>query len=1242
MFQKHKLKFLSLILVVAFLFSTAPPNAVFAFANSPDSIVVDKEAEPAATNQTETPSPTPQASIITDDSDIVDAEEAANLEPSALPDSSSLADANETTSPKPSESPEADDSSDTNTSDPTASTESLPPPIKTAEPSGDDSNAPDQPDESIINEGETNDSASDNTTDATVSDSLNLDANDNIDEPLNSISPSNSGTTDFAEPNDDVNTPIENIDHADFPSEEADTTAAPIDDANAPIKKIDNADTSGGEANASAAPSGTTDAESNDHVDTTDEDAFDEYVAPGVWSDQDPHFTDDVQPLPDSSAFGNTLYAFIRASCPTYEQALATMLSLQSEYPEGLEWTNFKPYGSQGNLGDAYVFEGGAIKGARSGVGCAAFCFILSDRTFPGLPARVLDSFEYEDLKVGDFLRINNSHFVTILQISPGGIIVAEGNYNKSVHWGRAISRTEVMANTNFVVTRYPVGYSESFDANEELANGVDGTISWSLSKGGTLTLTGSGTIPSNASWNTYNNQINTIAISEGITSIGDSAFGNSKALTVYLPNSLTSIGNYAFSGSNITALSVPSNVRTIGVETFSGCANLTSIDFAEGLSAIGQEAFKGCTSLRAVDLPSSLTKIDAGAFSSCEKLNQVRFMPSKTSIDIASGVFFECWNLQFVSLPDGITALPFGLFQSCQAIYYLYIPASVTSLAEVGEESPFTSSYVGTIYFGGTESEWTTMLNRLKVGALMPTYQILSGAHMEYGQEDPFVPHPDDPGDIQFPCENGHVGEADENGNCTVCGEPIDSPVSPSPSPSISPSPSPSVSPSPEPIPSPTSPAEHTHTWSDKWTTTDTHHWHECISETGDCDLTDDSQKDSYGEHVFSEWIVDREATSTVDGEKYRTCTICEYRETAVIPASPSTTTPPTETDEPSETTPPSGTEKPNETAPPAETENPNETISPSPQPTEQPGSTNTPEPTGEPSETTPPTETEKPSETTSPQPTEQPGNTNTPEPTGKPDQTAPPADTQPPASTHPSTKPTSNPGVPTTAPVPPTAPVLPTATPGVTGTPLPTPPVPPASITTPSPTNPPTNNPSNSQGEDSNGSNTETNGNTSNADSTNSGSTSATPSPTVTATRQPNTNTATQSANRGLQNSENNSEASSKTDADDDTVADETDNNNNIDDSDNQTGSINESSESLAEPNAAKDPDDTIIGSSSDQDDANSPSDSQNESSKKDTFWTVVIIIVLISIAVLGCLVLAQPSIRKLINKRHNDRQE
>ena len=125
---------------------------------------------------------------------------------------------------------------------------------------------------------------------------------------------------------------------------------------------------------------------------------------------------------------------------PTEEQAYNSMISLESRYPEGLPWTN-----------DNYYYT----EAFGTGYGCAGFAFILSDEAFGSLPFR--KHTDYEKIKVGDLIRINNdSHFIVVLSVENGNITVTEGNYNHSIHWGRVFTIDKIKEIGDYVWTRYP------------------------------------------------------------------------------------------------------------------------------------------------------------------------------------------------------------------------------------------------------------------------------------------------------------------------------------------------------------------------------------------------------------------------------------------------------------------------------------------------------------------------------------------------------------------------------------------------------------------------------------------------------------------------------------------------------------------------------------------------------------------------------------------------------------------
>ena len=76
---------------------------------------------------------------------------------------------------------------------------------------------------------------------------------------------------------------------------------------------------------------------------------------------------------------------------------------------------------------------------------------------------------------------------------------------------------------------------------------------------------------------------------------------------------------------------------------------------------------------------------------------------------------------------------------------------------------------------------------------------------------------------------------------------------------------------------PSEDPPAEHVHTYSTGWTTSDTHHWHAAT-----CEHTD--EKSGYGEHSWNGGQVTIDPTMTTDGVKTYTCTVCGAQKTEPV----------------------------------------------------------------------------------------------------------------------------------------------------------------------------------------------------------------------------------------------------------------------------------------------------------------------------------------------------------------------
>ena len=199
-------------------------------------------------------------------------------------------------------------------------------------------------------------------------------------------------------------------------------------------------------------------------------------------------------------------------------------------------------------------------------------------------------------------------------------------------------------------------------------------SLSWEYIPGTkTLSITGSGNMPDfaifmNQPWGAFRDEIETVTIGAGVTSVGKNAFLGCTALTaVTLPSSVTTIGAFAFvSCKALTGITIPSGVKTIKESVFFSCTALTSVTLPEGLQTIGASAFLGC-SLTNVTLPNSLTAMGEAAFSSCEALTNVTLSDKLTTIE--ERVFNGCSQLKNVTIPNSVTTIGNGAFAQCTAL---------------------------------------------------------------------------------------------------------------------------------------------------------------------------------------------------------------------------------------------------------------------------------------------------------------------------------------------------------------------------------------------------------------------------------------------------------------------------------------------------------------------------------------------------------------------------------------------
>ena len=236
-------------------------------------------------------------------------------------------------------------------------------------------------------------------------------------------------------------------------------------------------------------------------------------------------------------------------------------------------------------------------------------------------------------------------------------------------------------------------------------SSGTTGDCTWTLDDNGTLTISGNGKMLSSPLWE--KNNIRTVVIEDGVTSIGNYAFRDCTGMTsVTIGNSVTSIGDYAFSGcTGLTSVTIPNSVTSIGEHAFVGCTGMTSVTIGNSVTSIGKYAFSGCTGMTSVTIPDSVTSIGTKAFDNTAWYNNQpdgliyagKFayeykgtMPDNTTINLQDGTkgiaraaFSGCTGLTSVTIPDSVTIIGDDAFSRCTGLTSVTIPDSVTIIGD-------------------------------------------------------------------------------------------------------------------------------------------------------------------------------------------------------------------------------------------------------------------------------------------------------------------------------------------------------------------------------------------------------------------------------------------------------------------------------------------------------------------------------------------------------------------------------
>lgn len=204
-----------------------------------------------------------------------------------------------------------------------------------------------------------------------------------------------------------------------------------------------------------------------------------------------------------------------------------------------------------------------------------------------------------------------------------------------------------------------------------------------------------SSTLESN--WGTVNiggqKVTTTLAIPEGIDSIGRSFYGFKSLTDVTLPESLNTLGDQAFANcTKIESITIPANVETIG-SAFFGCSGLKNVDIKADLKALGNNAFYNCA-LDTITLPANLESIGMSTFSGNKNLTGITLPASLKSIGMMA--FYGCTGIK--SIVSNATEVPEArlyAFDDVDTTIPVYVPAGTANAYKAADEWKNFTNYV-------------------------------------------------------------------------------------------------------------------------------------------------------------------------------------------------------------------------------------------------------------------------------------------------------------------------------------------------------------------------------------------------------------------------------------------------------------------------------------------------------------------------------------------------------------------
>lgn len=192
--------------------------------------------------------------------------------------------------------------------------------------------------------------------------------------------------------------------------------------------------------------------------------------------------------------------------------------------------------------------------------------------------------------------------------------------------------------------------------------------LNWSLNTTDSLlSITGSGNMYDygvdsegylNFPWTYYVADIYFLQISEGVTSIGDSAFSCL---------------------SELKKVDFPISLKRIGVSAFSYCVSLDTINIPNSVEYIGDNCFAYCSNLKLISIGRNINKIPNRCFKNCVKLDNVHIGPIDT---IGVAAFYADSALSSITFEEGVSLIDSSAFRQCVSLKHINLPHSTQCIS--------------------------------------------------------------------------------------------------------------------------------------------------------------------------------------------------------------------------------------------------------------------------------------------------------------------------------------------------------------------------------------------------------------------------------------------------------------------------------------------------------------------------------------------------------------------------------